>query len=532
MSGGFTETPVIAIENAGGQPYKTSFAGETNPAGAKTDVFRFSTKGSDFGWNRDGTKGSALARIYFDHGFNNNLRTEYYDPRFLADTGGTVIRQYRYTDPSIANRAAPVALELMRPDEGPNGTPTVLDSIFISDLEACFDTERDSTWQFAEQSLNAGCSTGSSLQYSWRPDASGSFSPFSSSPVFDLPGYSSPGAHAVSLRIKNTTDTTFASKTITVLENSNDVVGPTCVSDKLTKTYSAALNSLWYERYPPTPAWGLMLSPATSSYNRIWPAGNDTVDVRADSSTTNVLRRGQARVVITTGNCGIDPTIAQAIINASTDDDWGFFGGGPTISWNSGQRSEMVRFYDLAGGHDPQGPFARASWFHDPSTASVNERNASVEWGKTALAIENTRAFEFSVIPGMTNGPYVFSFAWDPDLGVPEDDQSGWDNSRSMTYVTSGSTAVGMLLFADANSDVNGVTQYGLAKRPPALANETHAAHRAAGARLLPGPRDVQFIVTSRPRTGPQAWTVIFVRGTTLTDIQQRADEVLDSLTS
>jgi hypothetical protein len=41
---------------------------------------------------------------------------------------------------------------------------------------------------------------------------------------------------------------------------------------------------------------------------------------------------------------------------------------------------------------------------------------------------------------------------------------------------------------------------------------------------LLDGPSDVQYMIAARPTSGLQTWTVVFVKGRTLADLQKRAD--------
>jgi hypothetical protein len=53
---------------------------------------------------------------------------------------------------------------------------------------------------------------------------------------------------------------------------------------------------------------------------------------------------------------------------------------------------------------------------------------------------------------------------------------------------------------------------------------QMYDAQRKAGIHLLDGPSDVQYMIAARPTSGLQTWTVVFVKGRTLADLQKRAD--------
>lgn len=520
----FTEIRQVDIENALADPFKVEFQGQTSPSGAASDYFRFSLAGDTSGWNYDSGKGTMLTRLYFDRGQNDGNVTRYYDPISQEGARGIMINRYNKPQYPVVNRYARIGLEMMRPDEDPDGEPVVLDSVFISDLKACFVAERDTVWENSAQYLNASCSTGPNRQYSWQTDAGGSFTAFSSDTLLDLT-YSLVGRHTVTLKVKNTATgaTTVESMDITVVAGALSVYGPTYVVNKDTLWYTTSLASRWDERWPPNPIWwGALVTPDTD-FRRIWPAGNYSVDLRADSSTAGVLRRGQVRITVCATGCGPELLMASSTL-VSDGEEWGFFGGGPWLSWGDPAQPQVIRFYDLTGEHHRRSPFGNASWFENPATRTVSELGASLQWRGLNTNDDAIRAFEFAVSRGGDYSAYVFGFAWDPDLGAPADDRSGYDSGRNMVYVTDAAGAVGCLLLENGRNDLAGVEQYGVGKRPPARQTEMYETQRRIGVRLVSGERDVQFMLASRPKVGPRSWTVVFLKGKTLTEIQNRAD--------
>jgi hypothetical protein len=167
--GTFTEKPRVDIQNALASPFNTLFQGQPTPSGASSDYFRFSLARDTSGWDYDIGKGTMLARLFYDRDRNNGNATRYYDP--ISQEGVRGIKLNRYNNPQypVVNRYARIGLEMMRPDEAPAGTVVVLDSVYISDMRACFTTERATVWQHAMQYVNASCSTGANRSMRGRP---------------------------------------------------------------------------------------------------------------------------------------------------------------------------------------------------------------------------------------------------------------------------------------------------------------------------------------------------------------------------
>jgi hypothetical protein len=291
--------------------------------------------------------------------------------------------------------------------------------------------------------------------------------------------------------------------------------------DKQTKEYKASMSSVWYERWTPDKKWWLALAPADTILYRIWPAGNYTVDVRADASSPTVLKRRQLNATVCATAC-IEYIMAS---NASSEEPgWAFFGGGPWVSWGSSAQPEVLRLYDLTGEHSVPSPFAQSSWFTTGGSMSKAVPRMSIASQTLTSGDQDIRAFAFTVAPDAGVSSYVFGFAWDPDLDAPADDRSGYDTQRSMVYAVDASSAVGCFILVKGRNDIVGVDQYGVAKRPPAAQMQMYDAQRKAGIHLLDGPSDVQYMIAARPTSGLQTWTVVFVKGRTLADLQKRAD--------
>jgi hypothetical protein len=518
----------VHIENAGGAPYKSTFLDQGTPTGARTDYFRYSFFDSTTDWAGDGAKGQMAVRVYFDRGQNDSYRTEYFDPK--TQENSPLMITNRYNDPNfpVTNRHARLGVELMRPNEPVDGSVEVEDSVFISSMQACFSMEKSATWQMADQYLNAGCSTGSNLQYSWQTTAGGAFTSFSSNSTFDFGGHATTGSQTVTLRIKNTStqQTTDEWKTISVQTGQVTIDGPTYVTDKQTKTYtSSVFASHWHERTGGSQTWSSGSTPATWSYQRIWAAGNYTVDLRADSSTSTVLRRGKATVTVCATNCMIDPAMAAYSLDG---EDWGFFGGGPILSHGTSMRPDVSRLYELTGAHHPGSPFASPAWFYQTESRSIQLPGSTLAWRGEGHDGELVRSFEFSVTPADPSAPYVFGFSWDPDIGAPADDRSGYDPALKLVYAFDSGGATGILLLANGENDLHGVEQYGAMQRPPVHTTDVYRTQRDGGTRLSSAASDVQFVLASEPAVGQKAWKVVFLRAATVAELRRHAAEILN----
>jgi hypothetical protein len=522
--GSYSENSVVHIQNAGGDPYDTTFVDQGAPSGAKTDYFRYSFYNSTTSWNADGGKGTMLNRVYFDRGQNDNYRTEYFDPK--SQEGKTLMLANRYNNQAfpISNRYARLGVELMRPDEAVDGAVEVEDSVYITDMSACFTAEKITTWQTSDQYLNASCSSGSNLEYRWQTTAGGAFTSYSSSPVLDLEGYASTGPQTVILQIRNssTLQTTQESKTINVTSGQMSIAGPTFVMDKQSKSYTVSpVASRWHERTAGSQTWSPGVGPS-STYQRIWAAGNYSVDLRADSSTSSTLRRAKVTVTVCAANC----LELRAPASQPTMNEWGLLGAGPVISTGTAAAPNVRQFYELTGAHDVNSPFAQVGWF-EQSVGSAVTPLADMQWQREPISSSDVRAFSFSVTPRNPLASYVFGFAWDPDLGAPADDQSGFDAERNLLYAFDGSGAVGLLLLSNGSPEIVSVEQYGALKSPPSSPQGVFTRQRQQDVNLTTGSSDVQFMLAGKTAAGTRTWRVVFVKGSSVANLKSNVDALM-----
>jgi hypothetical protein len=522
--GSYTENSVVYIENALNNPYKSTFTDQGAPSGARTDYFRYSFYNSITSWNPDSSgKGTMLNRVYFDRGQADSYRTEYFDPK--SQEGATLILVNRYNDSNfqISNRYARLGVELMRPDEDVNGSVEVEDSVYISSMQACFSAEKTTTWQTSDQYLNASCSTGSNLQYRWQTTAGGSFTAYSSNPRLDLLGHATTGQHTITLEIRNTatSETTQEFQTMTVQSGILSINGPLFVYDKLLKTYKSNMWSMWHERAWDTELWTPGAGPDTL-YTRIWPQGNYTMDIRIDSSTATTLRRGRTTVTVSDEGLPLERILASGIGN-----EWHFLGGGPILSWGSVQSPAVRQFYQLAGAHERNSPFADAQWMNASGRRYVQTQAGELYWEQKATALENVRVYTFGIDPGTFTAEYVFGFAWDPDIGGAGNDRSAVDTKRNLVYAYDGSGAVGVMIRSNGTSALATVEQFGVGKTPPVSNLEVFQRQRAGQVKLMTGANDVQFMLSAKPGNGSTTWEVVFIRASTVAQLKSTADDYL-----
>jgi hypothetical protein len=259
--------------------------------------------------------------------------------------------------------------------------------------------------------------------------------------------------------------------------------------------------------------------------SRIWPGGSYTVEVRQQDSIAVLVKRG--RLSITVCNpCGPQaPPAAEApVANGS----WGVFGAGPWLSWGSAGGSHVVRLYDLWGMHDHPSPFGQVTWLDGGGGQVVGLDSLwAISWQPRILDLVDAKAWSFA-ITSKSRTPFVFGFALDPDLDPnPSDDQGGYDPNRGLVYTRDAGGAIGFLMRDAEGNALTSVQQYGVGRFAPAVSEEVWAAQRADGVNLLAGSRDVQFVVSGEPRSGFARYTLVVLRGTSLAELQTRADAVI-----
>lgn len=110
------ETPVLQVQNSGANRVDTFFT-DQNPAwGQGTDWFRFGVMQSSSTWQGPhGSRGSYIARLYYDYGVDQTIRTEYYS---VPDAFG-MIRTHQFQSHVTGTRCVIVGFEMKRPDEAP-----------------------------------------------------------------------------------------------------------------------------------------------------------------------------------------------------------------------------------------------------------------------------------------------------------------------------------------------------------------------------------------------------------------------------
>lgn len=301
--GGYSETAALDIQNAFALPAKDTFTNVSSPSGNENDYFRFSVARSTSTWNLRGPIGSMLTRLFWDYARDRTNNSHYFESRVGTATQLPVIRWHTFgSHVTEASRVDTVALEVMRPNEAPDSNAVLRRTVQITRVVpyACASFERTLTWQVADQYLNAGCSTrGTNIQYRWRTDAGGSWSAYSPDTLFDFPGHSSTGAHAVTVEVRNTTSGQSATQTtnLTAQTGTVQLTGQTFITQKIKYIYRSNHGGQWFERFNPALPWNAATAGMQDTLPRVWPAGNYTEELRQDSSTS-VLRRGRLHIVV------------------------------------------------------------------------------------------------------------------------------------------------------------------------------------------------------------------------------------------
>lgn len=528
---GYTDTSVLDIENAKSNLNKSSFSIQGSLSGTVTDWFRYRTDRSSTNWSL-ASRGRMLMGVWWD---NNDVfdRSGFFD-----NAERPVLRVHKYEDDGVTAPATVVAgLEVKRPDEDPQSAPTVTRNISIEvdpTPTACFTQDATSTWRYTDQFLKANCSQGTDLEYRW--DTGSGYGAWTDDPVLEFLGHSSSGSKSVKLQVRDLayspvpTDT--EQKPFSVASSYLSMSGPTYVTNKQLKTYTASVNSDWYERYlsEGSTNWYLTLASDTE-YNRIWPAGEYTRRLRAEKVTASPLGRRfkdvevcheslpQCQIVF----ASISPFSTAPTANLVLDDP-DLFGIGPWIE----SRGTVTRYYDLTGLHEPDSPFASIGWLAEPSGSKRSADGAfTVDWTRRDGDTKDVQVIEFAVRPG-SGASYRFGMAVDPDLGAsPADDRSGYDANRGMVYAYDGSGAIGFILLGDGGRRIDAVDQYGAHRFAPRVPAEAALAATEDGARLLPQEDDVQFIVSAAETSGNTNWRLAILRAVSIFELRMKADEYL-----
>jgi hypothetical protein len=422
------------------------------------------------------------------------------------------------------NGADTTALEMMRPDEQPDSTAVTKRVVQITRMTPCF--ESGTTWQVTDQYLNAAClARGAQFRYRWQADAGGAWTLFAADTIYDFAGHAVTGAHQVTVEVQNTSNgqTTPYVRSLSVQSGQILLSGPTVVTDKTSKLYTSNLSARWFERYDPALQWFPATDGPQSSMTRIWPGGDYEVELRQQDSTATLLKRGRLQITVcNVVGCGEAP-LSQTTTTAE-DPHWSLFGGGPWISWGSTAGRQSLRFYDLLGMHDGNTAFANPAWI-DGGNGSVT---GQLTWQPRDLGLAGARAFDFVTTRGGSAASYVFGLAIDPDLGAnPVDDASGYDAGRGMVYITDTDRAIGILLRDATGNALFSGQQFGVGRWAPTTAWAAWQAQRQSGVHLLPGQRDVQFVLSGAEVTGSHSYTFILIRGPNLAALQHTADAAI-----
>lgn len=529
----FTDMAVLEIENAGWDKYRNVFSDQRSLAGTTNDWFRYRTNLSTSGWDLH-HRGTQLVRLWWKD--NNPFNSSGY---FYNHPPSPVLRLHQYEGEVTPPEWIEAGLEVKRPDEDPAAAPAVTRSIFIDAAPtgpvACFDFEPNgqSTWRMTDQFLDANCSTGGSLEYAW--DFGSGFGTFTSEPVAEFFGHSTAGTNTVRLRVRDASaDEDTASLAATVTDDRVTLTGPSYVTDKRLKTYTASVLSAWYERYDPDTltTWYLTSSPATV-YTRIWPAGDYTRALRAEKTTASPLGRGRIDVVVCHSSLpGCEQEMVAmagnghpAVLPSSAQDAWGMLGAGPWLA----SKEALVRFYDLTGLHEPGSPFADTGWLEARGGETTDHTGRwRVRWRQVLATDPGVRIVDLEVEPQAT-GEYRFGFAVDPDLGAsPADDRAGFDADRGLAYAYDGTAALGLLLHGQGRDALHAVEQYGTRNWAPRTELEARAVLETDRVRLLEGTDDVQFVLSGGTAEGTSRWRLVLIRAGSVRELMARADGYLN----
>ena len=532
-SGSFQDTAILEIENAYSNRLKSTFENQSSLTGTLTDWFRYRTDRSSSDWDL-GTRGHELMAVWWQSD------EEVWRSGFFDHAERPVLRVHQYEGEVDPPATIFAGLEVKRPDEDPATTPAVTRSIFLqaspTGPTACFDFEPQgsSTWRSTDQFLDAGCSTGTGLEYSW--DFGSGFGAFKGEPLEEFSGHATAGTKPVKLRVREAAAPAIMdtmTDAVVVAGDRLNMTGPAYVTDKFLKTYTASVLSDWYERFDPDTltAWYPVSTTPATVYRRIWPAGDYTRGLRAEKTAPSPLGRGRIDVIVchaSIPDCAVEMVAAvgqnSALQGLFVPGDWGVFGAGPWIS----SEDALVRFYDLTGLHEPGSSFASPGWLDlFEGEARAADGDWTVRWERLAKDSPDLRVVEFDVEPP-NDTEYRFGFAVDPDLGEsPADDRAGYDSDRALVYAYDGTVAFGLLLRQGDRNALRSVEQYGARQWAPRTDVEARSAVDRERIALLDGEDDVHYLLAGNAVTGLARWTVVLLRAGTVKELKLRADDYL-----
>ena len=529
-SAGGSKSAALHLENSLSNPYDTGFRNQEDVSGSQDHYFRASVLNSTSGWIRFGVSGGAMAaRISWDSAGPNMRATNWYNP--IANQG--IIRIKRYGDEVKENRDLTVGLTLMRPDEPPVSafddrrtitiTRTAAPAVF-ADIRV----ENDSTWQTTDQYVTVGRSDrGSNIRYRWSFET-GVWTSFTTDTLYDFSGHSTTGQKTVRLEVRNDAlnESAFKDQVVQVFSGQMQPIGNSYITTKATYSYTSSESGNWFERFNPQLLWTRITNTPTSSIDRIWPAGEYTVELRQQDSVSQMLKRGRLSITVcTVSGCDIAASAAPVVASfrSTAEIPGGIFGAGPVISSGSSEDANVARMYDLMGLHDRQS-FASREWLGRPGTHSEPFRLGTVDWNETETGIAGVKQYVF-IVRSPTSKSYAFGFAFDPDLGEnAADDLGGYDISRGMVYALDENEAIGVILHEDRTNAATSIWQYGAGRFSPSDPQRIWTAQRTAGYHPLAGKRDVQFLISAPEAAGSKVFNVIVVRGNNLEELNNRAD--------
>lgn len=247
------------------------------------------------------------------------------------------------------------------------------------------------------------------------------------------------------------------------------------------------------------------------------------MDLRQHDASGGILRRGLLHVQMCYTNCTPPlegPTVAAA-------NSWNVFGAGPVLSFGSQSRPEVDQYYSLVGNHNAESPFATLSGGID-NAGELTKGDGTLVWAQRPTTSPDVRLTEYTVAypdPGT-----VFGMAYDFDIGFDAgDDIGGFDAVRGLVFAYDKSGASGILIRRGGTNAINAVTQYGSKRLAPVSLFAVRNAQRDAGAHMLSGTDDVQFLVSTSPTAQATTYQVYLIRAATVTLLKTLADEIISA---
>lgn len=459
----------------------------------------------------------------------NDLGSPYFDAAKIDQFGRARIDGVQIGQDPIVGTAADQANDTVATAYPWPGDTAMVVVESASGLNPCFDPDHLVTWRMTDQYLTTSCgSTGTNIQYRWRFQAGGAWTSFSPDTLHEFFGHSTADTFQVTVEVKDTSSgaTEQFSRDFEVRDQIMTISGPTYVTTKDVQTYQASSTANWFERYETSLEWYWAGWTTPTTYDRIWPAGDYTRRLRGEGGSGGAVGRDWLDVVVcheSVPGCG--PPVLVALDAGGEHLERGFplFGGGPWIVTDG----DIVRFYDLTGGHDPGSPFADVDWVD-----AYGERHAASADGGSALtwnvaeATADTRRVRFSV--DGVGDVYTFGLALDPDVGrSPADDRSAYDAKTGAVVVHDNEEALAIALRAHGANDIQGIQQYGVRVAAPRAADELRRATQAAGVRLIHDPDDVQLLVRGSTASGVEEWTLLMARGDGVDDALARLSKLM-----